>query len=51
MLFRDINSLEVGNLNKEGVKGRLRDVHTHLNRFLRFLRKIFQNRRSKHLIT
>ena len=48
MLFRDINSLEVINLNKECVKSRLRD---HLNRRLRFLRKIFQKRRLKHLIT
>ena len=50
MLFRDINSLEVSNLNKECVKSRLRDTH-HLNRFLRFLSKIFQKRRLKHFIT
>ena len=40
MLFRNINSLEVGYLNKECVKSRLRDTH-HLNRFLRLLRNIF----------
>ena len=38
MLFRDINSLEVCNLNKERVKSRLRDHTHHLNRFLTFLR-------------
>ena len=50
MLFRDIKSLGVGNLNKECVKSRLQDTH-QLNRFLRFLRKIFHKRRLKHLIT
>ena len=51
MLFRDVNSLEVSNLSKECVKSRLRDsaytIH-HLNRFLRFLRKMFQKRMLKY---
>ena len=52
MLFRDINSLEVSNLNKECVKSRLRDsAYTSFKQVLRFLRKIFQKRRLKHLIT
>ena len=51
-LFRDINRLEVSNLNKECVKSRLRNsAYISFKRFLRFLRKIFQKRRLKHVIT
>ena len=52
MLFRDINNLEVSNLNKERVKGRLRDsAYTSFKQVSNILRKIFQKRRLKHLIT
>ena len=48
MLFRDINSLEVSNLNKERVKSRLRDLFKQISKISEI---IFQNRRLKHLRT
>ena len=49
MLFRDINSLEVSNLDKECVKSRLRDsAYTSFKQVSKILRKIFQKRSLKH---